>query len=79
MGAASWQLERLPPDAKAVADALPAEHEHVLAWVSDEDAAIYHFPVVAWRVRDRWWAGVPASYIDLKAKRWAVTHWKALS
>ena len=73
---ADWQRARLPADAIPVAERLPVIHQHVLAWVSDEAVSIHHFPVVAWRTSEqRWWAGVPADYLDLGAKRWKVTHW----
>lgn len=76
---APWQAERLDPSAIPVEHELPPERREVLGWVSDETVAIHYFPVVVWRIGNAWWAGLPASYIDLDAKRWTVTHWKPLA
>lgn len=78
MSAAPWQLARLSTDAIPVGDALPPERDEVLAWASDESVSIYHQRLLAWRIGDRWWAGLPGNYIDLTGLRWTVTHWRPL-
>lgn len=81
MTGADWQRKQLLPGAIPVAERLPPEDEKVLGWVSDEAVSIYHCPVVVWWTgrHRQWWAGLPTSYIDLRRKRWEVTHWLPLA
>lgn len=71
-------LDRLSADAIPVEQALPPNHKEVLGWVSDEAVAIHHFPTVVRRDGDRYWAGLPGEWIDLRATRWTLTHWRAI-
>lgn len=71
--------ERPPKDAISVRKAMPAPHEHVMLWVSDRSVAIEHVPIVGWNTySDGWWSGLPGNYLDLRALKWRVTHWKPL-
>jgi hypothetical protein len=71
--------DSLPKDAISIRKELPPSHERVLGFVSDRSVAIEHFPLVLWRdYSNEWWGGLPGNYLDLRALKWKITHWKRL-
>ena len=72
----------LPAMACRIDVLMPRSNLSVVLYVADPNVAIHGLPVVGWNSgandAPRWWTGVPASYIDLRAKRWTVTHWAPL-
>lgn len=72
----------LPEMACRISLLMPRRDVPVVLYLCDPDVAIHGLPVVGWNsgTKDspRRWTGVPASYIDLLALRWTVTHWAPL-
>ncbi len=69
-----------PQNAIASADRLPAQNpsdarNYVLGWANDDAVALSEIPIVVWRADDKWWAGLPGRYTDLKYHEWEITHW----
>lgn len=78
----SWMKAQLPAAAVSVLEALPAQRQRVLGWLSCPSVCIYFTPAVVWRTpgvkEDDWWAGLPGRYIDLRRERWNLSHWMPL-
>lgn len=75
----SWMSARLADDAQRLPILHPPTHQEVMGWVSDVSVCIWFFPTVVRWDGHSYWAGLPASWIDLRAKKWVLTHWKAIA
>lgn len=73
-----WMRKRLPDNAIRITNQQPPRECQVLGWVSDIAVCIWFLPVVVRWDGHRYWAGLPAQWIDLEAHRWVLTHWREI-